>query len=87
MQTRFGQRRGSETGSTFLQGDTEDTTSCDCEQRILHHVQTRNGELRAAAVRPFEDGEFRSVLALATLGGGIVPSLTGRDPAARAAMR
>ena len=69
MQTRFGEGRGSETGSTFLQGDTEDTTSGDCEQCILHHVQPGHGQLCAAAMRALENSELRAVLALAYLGG------------------
>src|SRR5437762_6731150 len=69
LQTRFGERRGSEAGSTLFQRDTEDTTSGYREQRILHHVQARHGQLCAAAMRALENSELCSVLALAYLGG------------------
>src|ERR1041385_4075910 len=69
LQTRFRERRGSETGSALLQRDTEDTTSSDCEQRILHHVQTGHGQLCTATMRALENSELRSVLALAYFGG------------------
>jgi hypothetical protein len=64
LQTRFGKWRSDETDAAILKGKTKDASGANCEQRVLHHVQTRYRQLCTATVRTLQYRKVCSALAL-----------------------
>ena len=69
LQTRLGERSGDQAGSAILEGKTKDATDCDCEQRVLNHVQTGHRQLRTAAMGALQYRKIRSGTALSNFAG------------------
>src|SRR5882724_10228530 len=69
LQTRFGKRRSDEAGGAILKGKTKDASGGNCEQCVLHHVQTRYRQLCAATVRSLQYRKVCSALALTDFAG------------------
>ena len=60
LQTRFRERRRGESGGAFFERKSEGAPGGDGQHRILHHVHARHRQLRAAAMRAFQNGELGS---------------------------
>ncbi len=67
LQTRFRERRRGETRGAIFQRNAKGAAGGDGKDGVLHHVQARHGELRAAAMRPFQDGEFGAARGLGNI--------------------
>ncbi len=83
LQTRLGDGRGCEAGGAVLERNAKDAAGGDGEERVLHHVQTGHGQDRVAAMRAFEEGEFRAARRLSNFAR---LHLAGVDPGKEATL-
>ncbi len=68
LQSRSGQRRGSQPSRAFFDRQSKGAPGRDGKQRVLHHVQTGHGQLCTAAVRTFKNCELTAIGGLSNIG-------------------